>query len=136
MVFNKIAELSAAEAKALAEGQIWLPPLETADHTEPVAATRVAVSARTGSGLESLSELIAAALGVCAPAEVVLPAEDGKTRAWLYRLGAVLDERVRDDGRLTLTVQADAALLDRLGRLPRVLLRADEALPRISPLPN
>jgi len=136
VVFNKIDSLAAEDRARLAQHQVWLPPLPGAEDPEPLAVTSLAVSAQTGQGLDALSGAIAASLGVCAPAEVVLPAEDGKTRAWLYRLGAVLAEQVRDDGRLALTVQGDAALLDRLERLPRVLLRADGPLPRISPLPN
>ena len=45
------------------------------------------VSAHTGAGLDDLVGAIGAALGVAAPAEVLIPAEDGKTRAWLYDLG-------------------------------------------------
>jgi len=136
VVFNKIDALDAESRARVAQPQVWLRPLASAESPEARAVGSLAVSALTGEGLERLRDAIAAALGVCAPAEVVLPAEDGKTRAWLYRLGAVLAERVRDDGRLALTVQGDRALLDRLERLPRVLLRADGPLPKISPLPN
>ncbi|NBC22741.1 MAG: hypothetical protein GVY21_04605, partial [Gammaproteobacteria bacterium] len=55
-------------------------------------------------------------LGVGAPTEILLAPEQGRTRAWLYRLGAVLDEQLREDGSLALTVQADAELLARLAR--------------------
>jgi GTPase len=83
-----------------------------------VGVPTVAVSARTGAGLERLIEAIGDALGVSAPTEVHLAASDGATRAWLYGLGAVIGERVHDDGGVSLTVRADARLLERLARRP------------------
>lgn len=76
----------------------------------------LAVSARTGAGLEALVQAIGLALGVCEPTRVRLLPEEGGTRAWLYGLGAVLDEEVHEDGSLSLTVRADARLLERLSR--------------------
>ncbi len=76
----------------------------------------VAVSALTGEGLDGLVDAIAERLGVTAPTEVLLAPGEGKTRAWLYGIGAVLDERIHEDGSLALTVQADQELLARLGR--------------------
>jgi GTP-binding protein HflX len=124
IVYNKMDALAAASPRFSgelnAEGQ----------------AVAVAVSAKTGAGLPALIAAVGGRLGVTTPAEVLLQAGDGKTRAWLYRLGAVIDEHVRDDGSLALTVQADAELLDHLRRQPSVLLRPEGPLPRISPLPN
>jgi len=85
----------------------------------PAAVERgpaVAVSAHTGAGLERLVACVGKQLGVTAPTEILLGPEQGRTRAWLYRLGAVLDEQLREDGSLALTVQADAELLARLAR--------------------
>lgn len=76
----------------------------------------VAVSAHTGAGLDRLVACIGEQLGVGAPTEILLGPEQGRTRAWLYQLGAVLDEQLREDGSLALTVQADAELLARLAR--------------------
>jgi GTP-binding protein HflX len=107
LVFNKIDQLTPAERRAVLAADVWS------------------------------AEAIGRRLGVApAPAKVVLPAEDGKTRAWLYRMGAVLGEEFTEDGRVALQVRADADLLERLGRTPRVLLQVNDAVPRISPLPN
>ncbi len=94
------------------------------------------VSATTGAGLEDLREEIATALGVSAPTEVLLEAGDGKTRAWLYQQGAVIQERISEDGTVAMTLRADRELLEALERQPSVLLQRDEALPKISPLPS
>jgi GTP-binding protein HflX len=99
MVLNKI--------DALGSNTRWCPRQD--DHS-------VAVSAVTGDGLEALVQAVGGRLGVAAPTEVLLAPEEGKTRAWLYGIGAVLDERIREDGSLALTLQADEDLLARLGR--------------------
>jgi len=72
------------------------------------------VSAAKGQGLDELMQFIGSALGVVAPHEVLLGAGDGKTRAWLYQSGAVLDETLLTDGSVQLTVQADEQLLGQL----------------------
>ncbi len=74
----------------------------------------VAVSARTGRGLDGLIGAVAERLGVSAPVEVLLTPDEGAVRAWLYAAGAVLGETVREDGSLALTIQADGDLLGRL----------------------
>lgn len=79
-------------------------------------ADGVAVSALTGAGMDALITAIGERLGVTAPTEVLLSPREGRTRAWLYGIGAVLDESVREDGSLALTLQADADLLGRLAR--------------------
>ena len=96
----------------------------------------VSVSALTGERLDELIIAIAGRLGVRAPTEILLAAEDGKTRAWLYRLGAVIDERLSEDGRMALTLRADTQLLDSLRHKPSVLLRPGGSLPKLSSLPN
>ncbi len=80
------------------------------------AGSGVGVSALTGAGLDLLVRTIGERLGVTAPTEVLLAPGEGRTRAWLYGIGAVLDEEIREDGSLALTVQADADLLARLAR--------------------
>jgi GTP-binding protein HflX len=82
----------------------------------------IAVSAVTSQGLDALRDGIAEILGVTAPTEVVLPPQDGKTRAWLYQQGAVIDETIADDGRVSMTLRADEELLRRLKQMPEVLL--------------
>ena len=57
--------------------------------------------------------------------------EDGKTRAWLYRSGAVLAENTSDDGCLVLTLMADEYLMDRLKKTDGVKLRVGDPLPKI-----
>ncbi len=80
------------------------------------AGSGIGVSALTGAGLDLLVRTIGERLGVTAPTEVLLAPGEGRTRAWLYGIGAVLDEEIREDGSLALTVQADADLLARLAR--------------------
>ena len=96
----------------------------------------VEVSALTGEGVAELIDLIARCLGVTAPTEILLDVEDGKTRAWLYQLGAVIDEKLSEDGRVALTLQADSRLLATLQAIPSVLLQAGDARPKFSSLPN
>jgi GTPase len=102
MVRNKIDRLAALRAGSAAD--------------LPRSADDVAVSALTGAGMDALIAAIGARLGVSAPTEVLLSPAEGRTRAWLYGIGAVLDENVREDGSLALTLQADADLLGRLAR--------------------
>ena len=124
-VFNKIDALGSGAA--LGDGVAHRQACDNAAH----------VSALTGMGLERLVSSIGAHLGV-APhsAEVYIPAEDGKTRAWLYRIGAVVNEELTEDGRVALRVRADSKLLERLERTPKVLLQVNGGVPRIEPLPN
>ena len=81
------------------------------------------VSAAKGQGLDELMQFIGSALGVVAPHEVLLDAGDGKTRAWLYQSGAVLDETMLTDGSVQLTVQADEQLLGQLKKKSNVQLQ-------------
>ena len=99
---------------------------------DPCAAGVFAVSAIKGTGISTLIDGIGDALGVAAPHEVVLDSADGRTRAWLYRSGAVMDEQTMEDGSLHLTLKADDALLAQLQTSPDVLLRRNDAVPKIS----
>ena len=85
------------------------------------------VSAAKGQGLDELMQFIGSALGVVAPHEVLLGAGDGKTRAWLYQSGAVLDETLLTDGSVQLTVQADEQLLGQLKKKSNVQLQESVA---------
>ncbi|TNF90474.1 MAG: GTPase HflX [Gammaproteobacteria bacterium] len=94
----------------------------------------VEVSALTGQGLAELKQAIADALGVSAPMEVLIAPEDGRTRAWLYRIGAVIDEQTAEDGRVAMKLRADPVLIERLEALPTVLLQPAEPVHKLSPL--
>ena len=78
----------------------------------------VAVSAKNGQGLSGLVEAIGIALGVRESMSVRLPLSAGRTRAWLYERGAVLDEQITEDGGALLKVRAD----------PRIRARVDAML--------
>jgi GTP-binding protein HflX len=114
------------------------------DQPLPVAATDPAptfVSALTGKGLSHLVDRIGELLGVSnTPRQVLLPASAGDVRAWLYQQGAVIDEQLAEDGRISLKIRVDTRTLARLEKTPDVvvttrgdLLRGDQPTPRISP---
>jgi GTP-binding protein HflX len=96
----------------------------------------VPVSARTGSGLPALVDAIAAALGVSAPVMLTLGPTDGRLRAFLYRMGAVLEESPGDDGGSAILLQGEPALLDRVEREAPGLLQRSGVLPRLAPAPD
>ncbi|MEE3280005.1 MAG: GTPase HflX [Pseudomonadota bacterium] len=80
-----------------------------------VSGSRVNVSARLEKGLEALKEVIAQRLGVInEPINVCLTPSNGKVRAWLYELGAVVGETVQEDGGSNLSVRLDAEQINRL----------------------
>ena len=67
------------------------------------------VSALTGEGMSGLLAAIEARLGESRQTiEVSVDATDGAGLSWLYRHSEVLSRDVHDDGRLTVTVRADA----------------------------
>ena len=68
--------------------------------------------------------------------EILLGPGEGRTRAYLYEIGAVLEESVREDGTAAILVRADPAILERLGRESRVLLQPGKGLPKLSDLPD
>jgi 50S ribosomal subunit-associated GTPase HflX len=107
-----------------------------ADPEVPPFQEGIPVSARTGEGLDELRRSIAAALGVGAPTDVLLAPEDGRTRAWLYSLGAVMQETVAEDGRLALRLRADRTLIERLDGMPTVLLQQTDPVHKLSSLAN
>jgi len=72
--------------------------------------------------------MIAQRLGVTnEPFEVCLAPSNGKIRAWLYELGAVVGETLQEDGASTLSVRLDAEQINRLVANEGVSLQ--EALP-------
>jgi len=99
--------------------------------------SEVWLSAHRGDGVDLLREAIAERLGVDAPPmRVRLAPSEGKTRSWLYGIGAVLDEKSSDDGCIELTVRLKAEAFARLAALPGVLLPGSKAVHRISPSPG
>jgi GTP-binding protein HflX len=93
-----------------------------------VLGNRVHVSARLKQGLEALKEVIAQRLGVTnEPIDLCLAPSNGKVRAWLYELGAVVGETLQEDGASTLSVRLDAEQINRLVAYEGVSLQ--EALP-------
>ena len=98
-VWNKIDCLD-AEARARV---LNLVERRTADRRP------VAVSALTGQGMDRLLVAIEARLGESRQTiEVSVDPSDGAGLSWLYRHSEVLAKDVHDDGRLTVTVRADA----------------------------
>lgn len=81
------------------------------------------VSAKTGAGLEALAERVGRLLSAeHQELDVLLPPEAGKTRSWLYGLGAVVTEEVRENGSVALRLKAEPALVARIERLPEVIV--------------
>lgn len=110
-----LEEIGAAEIPRL---MVWnkIDMLPAGAPLDPARNGAVAVSAHTGAGLDTLTDAVAGRLGVTAPVEILLTPAEGRTRAWLYDMGAVLEETTREDGSLALTVQADAEVLSQLSR--------------------
>ena len=74
----------------------------------------VCVSVKNKYGLDELKQGIASIIGVHSPYQCKLRPGDGATRAWLYRKGAVIKERVKDDGCFDLTLRGDPSLIKEL----------------------
>jgi len=106
------------------------------DDGELIDQDGIKVSAVTGQGLPELKQAIADALGVSAPTEVLIAPEDGRTRAWLYELGAVIEEHMAEDGSVAMSLRADPVLIERLEALPTVLLQPAGPVHKLSPLAN
>jgi GTP-binding protein HflX len=76
---------------------------------QPVENRPVPVSALSGEGLDRLIASIEARLGESRlTIELSLDPADGAGLSWLYRHSEVLSKGMRDDGRLGVTVRADA----------------------------
>lgn len=108
------------------------------DRSSAGVPQRVWLSALTGEGRTELLAALAERLGPQRKCLKVLlpPASSGRTRSWLYGLGAVLDEQLTEDGRVELTVRLDAGALARLEGVPGVLLQGVEGVHRIPGSPS
>jgi GTP-binding protein HflX len=96
---------------------------------------RVWISAQTGAGVAELLDALARRLGGQRQSlKVLLPIASGRTRSWLYGLGAVLDEQLQEDGRVELTVRVDERAEARLRKVPGILLQGVRGTHRIPPL--
>ena len=103
---------------------------------EGVYGNRVHVSARMKKGLETLKELIGQRLGVVnEPIEVCLAPSNGKVRARLYELGAVVGETPQEDGAMTLSVRLDAEQINWLVAHEGVCLQEAFPDPKLLALP-
>ena len=73
------------------------------------------VSALTGEGLDALLAAIEARLAQTRVVlDLVLDPADGAGVSWLHRNAEVMAKEMRDDGRLGMTVRADATNAERI----------------------
>ena len=73
------------------------------------------VSALTGQGLDALLATIEARLAhKRVVLDLVLDPADGAGVSWLHRHSEVMAKEMRDDGRLGMTVRADATNAERI----------------------
>jgi GTP-binding protein HflX len=87
------------------------------DHNAVEKLTRVWLSAHTGGGISELHTAIKAVLGQnLVQRDLILKPEDGKLRAALYQLDAVLSEKIDEDGNCHLQVRLPKVELEKLFR--------------------
>jgi GTP-binding protein HflX len=102
-VWNKIDRLD-AEART-----------QLANVAERRADRPVLASALTGEGLDALLDMIEARLARRRVVlDLVLDPADGAGVSWLHRHAEVMTKGMRDDGRLAMTVRADATSAERI----------------------
>jgi GTP-binding protein HflX len=98
-VWNKVDRLDAVARESL---------VNTIER-QPPARRPVLVSALTGEGMDALGAGIEARLSEARQTlSLSLDPADGAALSWLYRHTEVLARDLRDDGRLAVTVRADA----------------------------
>jgi len=129
-VLKEIGAADVPEIQVL--NKIDLLTEEAAQMDSGLGLQKLAVNAKCGLCIGALVSRIGAQLGVVAPHEVLLDPADGRTRAWLYRSGAVLEEKTSEEGSVQLTLQADEALIAQLQTLPQVVMRGASVLPEVS----
>ena len=91
--------------------------MELANQAERQPGERkpVLVSAMTGEGMDGLRAAIEAGIGAGRVTEdVLLEPSDGAGVSWLHRHTEVLAKSMNDDGRLTVTVRAEPAVIERV----------------------
>jgi GTP-binding protein HflX len=73
------------------------------------------VSAITGEGCDTLLDVIEQRLAKSRVVlDLVLDPADGAGVSWLHRHSEVMDKHLMDDGRLSMTVRADATNAERI----------------------
>ena len=104
-VWNKVDRLD-ADARV---------QLENVAARRPAEERPVLVSALTGEGLDRLLGVIEAHLAETRIVlDLVLDPADGAAVSWLHRHAEVMGKAMREDGRLGMTVRADAANAERI----------------------
>jgi GTP-binding protein HflX len=104
-VWNKIDRLDADARRQL----------ENVAERRPAEQRPVLVSALTGEGCDRLLATIEAHLGERRVVlDLVLDPADGAGVSWLHRHAEVMGKTLREDGRLAMTVRADAANAERI----------------------
>jgi GTP-binding protein HflX len=104
-VWNKIDRLDASEREQL----------ENVAERRPADERPVLVSALTGEGLDRLLDMVEMRLAAKRIVlDLVLDPADGAGVSWLHRHAEVMDKHLRDDGRLAMTVRADATNAERI----------------------
>jgi len=104
-VWNKIDRLDASEREQL----------ENVAERRSADERPVLVSALTGEGLDRLLDMVETRLATKRIVlDLVLDPADGAGVSWLHRHAEVMDKHLRDDGRLAMTVRADATNAERI----------------------
>jgi len=112
-VYNKIDVLDLGDPPDAGESGPPSPGI----HRDDAPAKRVRVSASKGTGIEALTELVAAHFRADrVKRRLRLPASAGRLRARLYELGAVLGEQTEENGDWLMDVAIAPAALERLWR--------------------
>jgi GTP-binding protein HflX len=83
--------------------------LNNAAERRPAAKRPILVSAVTGEGIDNLNTAIETQLNTKRQTlELSIDPADGAGLSWLYRHSEVLEKTMRDDGRMAVTIRADA----------------------------
>ena len=94
-------------------------------------ATRVWLSSRTGLGIDALLGVIAEYLQVARlKCTVGLTAAEARLRARLYEMGAVVTERLLDEGGWELDLELDRRGFNDLNRREHLQVLSEEAVTR------
>ncbi len=100
------------------------------DRSETGIPTRVWVSSRTGLGIEALLGAIAEYLHVARfKCTVELTAAEARLRARLYEMGAIVAERLREDGGWQLDLELDRRGFEDLNRSEHLRVLSGSGLP-------
>jgi GTP-binding protein HflX len=137
-VLAQLSRSTQADILALNKVDAVAEPLALQLLARGTRAEVVHVSARTGEGLERLTEAVVRRLDQrSATVDVILPLADGRTAAAVRRNAAVLEEETLGEESLRLRVRLGEGALGNLRRMagPEVEFRTLEApvLPRLAP---